>query len=198
MPSTSERRALVLVTVLACLGVLARVSRATRARPQPTSAEQRALDLQIARVESARAAKRIGGARRNGRGGRAGEQPLVVPRTRGRRGSASDTGEARTGARRDTPPTVIDLDVALSTEIERLPYVGRVLAARIVANRDSCGTFGSIEGLKRVFGIGDGMARRLAPLVTFSTGSSPLGTAQGASCPNADNRAALRRRGRPH
>ena len=101
------------------------------------------------------------------------------------------------GALRDARSVVIDLDMATATEIERLPYVGRVLAARIVANRDSCGTFGSIEGLKRVFGIGDGMARRLAPLVTFSSASSPLGTAQGASCPSADNRAALRRRGRP-
>jgi hypothetical protein len=98
---------------------------------------------------------------------------------------------------RDARPTVIDLDVASEAEIERLPHVGRVLAARIVANRDSCGAFGSLDGLKRVLGIGDGVARQLAPFVTFSSGSRPFSTVQGAACPSADNRAALRRRGRP-
>jgi hypothetical protein len=196
MPSTAERRALVLVTVVACLGVVARVSRATRARPQPSPAEQQALDRQIARVESARAAKRIAGGRGNNRGAGATEGFSRAPRTRAKRGSAPDTGDTRAGAMRDVRPIVIDLDVASETEIERLPHVGRVLAARIVANRDSCGGFGSIEGLKRVFGIGDGVARRLAPFVTFSSGSSPLGTVQRASCLSADTRAALRRRGR--
>jgi competence protein ComEA len=49
-----------------------------------------------------------------------------------------------------------------------LPRIGSALAHRIVANRDSAGPFGSLEGLKRVRGVGVGTLKLLAPLVTFS------------------------------
>jgi competence protein ComEA len=82
-------------------------------------------------------------------------------------------------------------------EIEKLPWVGPVLAERIVTNREKCGPFGSLEGLKRVGGVGEATAKRLAPHVTFSGTSRPMGTAGAPGCPAADNRAALPRRGRP-
>lgn len=62
----------------------------------------------------------------------------------------------------------LDLDVATVDEIDRLPRVGPALARRIVASRDSAGPFGSLEGLRRVKGVGAATLEHLAPLVTFS------------------------------
>jgi competence protein ComEA len=69
------------------------------------------------------------------------------------------------------PPSTVgptDLDRAPATAIESLPRLGPALARRIVANRDSFGAFGSLEGLQRVRGIGPALAKVLAPRVTFS------------------------------
>lgn len=74
-------------------------------------------------------------------------------------------GHPATSAR-DTMP--IDLDVAGEAEIESLPRVGPATAARIVANRDSFGPFRSLEGLRRLRGMGPATLQRLAPRVTFS------------------------------
>jgi competence ComEA-like helix-hairpin-helix protein len=62
----------------------------------------------------------------------------------------------------------VDLDRASIDDIDHLPRVGPALARRIVASRDSFGAFGSLEGLKRVKGIGAATLEQLAPLVTFS------------------------------
>ena len=67
----------------------------------------------------------------------------------------------------------VDLDTASAALIETLPRVGPALAQRIVANRDSLGPFRSIEGLKRVKGIGPATVALLAPLVTFSRQARP-------------------------
>lgn len=67
----------------------------------------------------------------------------------------------------------MDLDYAGAEELDRLPGIGPSLAARIVADRDSAGPFGSLEGLQRVRGIGPALAAKLAPLVTFSGRSPP-------------------------
>ena len=66
------------------------------------------------------------------------------------------------------PAGPIDLDSAGEEEIMRLPKVGPALAERIIRNRDSLGAFRSMEGLRRVKGIGPATAALLAPLVTFS------------------------------
>ena len=64
---------------------------------------------------------------------------------------------------------LLDLDVATVEELDaRLPGVGPALAARLVANRDSFGPFRSLEGLRRVKGMGPATVRRLATRVTFS------------------------------
>jgi competence protein ComEA len=62
----------------------------------------------------------------------------------------------------------VDLDLATAPEIEALPRIGPALARRIVGNRDSLGAFGSLQGLRRVKGIGPATLHLLAPLVTFS------------------------------
>jgi competence protein ComEA len=63
---------------------------------------------------------------------------------------------------------VVDLDVADTVQIGRLPRVGPALARRIVANRDSLGPFGTLAALRRVKGVGPATLERLAGLVTFS------------------------------
>jgi hypothetical protein len=81
----------------------------------------------------------------------------------------------RTSARRaplaDSAP--VDLDTASAALIETLPRVGPALARRIVANRDSLGPFRSIQGLRRVKGIGPATTALLRPLVTFSRQERP-------------------------
>ncbi len=64
-------------------------------------------------------------------------------------------------------PTV-DVDAASTSELDGLPGIGPSLARRIVADREQHGPFGSLEGLRRVKGVGDVLLARLAPRVTFS------------------------------
>ena len=52
------------------------------------------------------------------------------------------------------PPGPIDLNQASAAELTRLPGIGPVLAARIVAARDSDGPFASVDELRRVNGVG--------------------------------------------
>jgi competence ComEA-like helix-hairpin-helix protein len=75
---------------------------------------------------------------------------------------------------------LIDADVAPASELARLPRVGIALAKAIVAERDARGTFGSLEGLDRVPGVGPGLLRSLAPHLTFS-GARTLQSAPFAS-----------------
>jgi hypothetical protein len=75
------------------------------------------------------------------------------------------------GERKKQPPKPVgpvDLDVATEKEIEALRHVGPTLARRIVADRDSFGPFGSMEGFSRVKGIGPSMVAKLDSAVTFS------------------------------
>lgn len=175
MPATAERRALAFLSAIVLLGAVARAVRAREARPVASEAAVRALDAQIARVDSARRAPR--GATR-------------LPGTTAKSAPSSRGGApARSGAS-------VDLDVADAATIERLPWVGPALAARIVEDRARCGPFGSLAALTRVNGIGEGTTRRLAPYVTFSGGSRPMGAAAGSGCQDAARGAAPRRRGR--
>jgi DNA uptake protein ComE-like DNA-binding protein len=92
--------------------------------------------------------------------------------------SASGRRRTRKGAKRPTtsasrPSGPIDLDTATPDAIETLPRVGPALAKRIVANRDSLGPFRSLDGLRRVKGIGPATITLLGPLVTFSRQTRP-------------------------
>lgn len=151
----AERRALLFLAFAAFLGASVRVVRG-RDVPPPDSAAQRALALQIAAVDSARAAAAAKEARR----------------PRPRKSAARESGATATRSprppRAQRPPRIIDLDEAPAALIDSLPGIGPVIASRIVADRDRNGPFGSLEGLQRVKGIGPAMARKLAPYVTFS------------------------------
>jgi DNA uptake protein ComE-like DNA-binding protein len=179
MPSTpAERRALAVIAAIAALGVVARVVRSRHAQPQPTAAEVLALDQQIARVREARTSARSGGAR---------------PRS-ARRSTPRDSSSTRPASQPQREVVPVDLDTAGLAAIERLPWIGPSLAARIVESRERCGPFGSMEALTRVYGIGEGMAKRLAPHVTFSTPSRPMDATRTTACAGSAKSAAPRRR----
>ena len=61
----------------------------------------------------------------------------------------------------------VDLDRASAEEITRLPRIGPGLAARIVADRDAHGPFGSLDGLDRVSGIGPSVLEAVKPYAVF-------------------------------
>lgn len=169
MATPAERRALFFAAAICLLGVGARMVRARDTRPAPGDAAVRALDAQIARVDSARKAGRSG-ARVSGSVGRG--------RGRATSGSSSPPKSSSTPPK----PILVDVDVADVAAIEKLPWIGPALAARIVENRDKCGPFGSPDALTRVYGIGPGTVKRLAPYVTFSGRSSPTGAARIPGC----------------
>lgn len=163
MPTPAERQALLFVAAVAALGVGVRGYRAVSAAP-PAASDRVALAAQMAAVDSAITS---GGARRTAGARRAPESPAGAPRSEVRRvrppresDSAEPTGEAQ--------GRLVDLDVAGVNELDRLPGIGPALAARIVADRDANGPFGSLPRLERVRGIGPSLAKKLEPHVTFS------------------------------
>ena len=68
---------------------------------------------------------------------------------------------------------LIDLNQASAVQLESLPGVGEVTAARIVEYRQENGGFKKIEELMNVRGIGERNFLRLRPLVTVGTPSKP-------------------------
>ncbi len=62
----------------------------------------------------------------------------------------------------------IDVDRVAAGELVRLPRIGPTLAARIVADRDSRGPFGTLAQLDRVTGVGPALLAMIEPYVVFS------------------------------
>lgn len=177
MPTPAERQALAFLALVAALGGAARLMQARafeRALDRAgLASSSEGLSRQVEAVDSARAAVAARQASRNARGG-GGAGRLPAARER--------------GAARGIPPTpdpvIVNPDLASAEELDALPGVGPALAARIVANRDSLGPFGSLGALQRVRGIGPATAERLAAHVTFSPGLRPLhGTSRPAGRP---------------
>jgi competence ComEA-like helix-hairpin-helix protein len=146
MPTPSERRALVFLSGVIFLGATTRAYHSLHSHSPADSAARQGLERQIKAADSARRA----GLRKPKR-----EKKLKpLPR----------------------PPGPIDLDVATEKEVESLRHVGPTLAKRIIADRDSFGPFGSMEGLRRVKGVGPSMVEKLDSAVTFSLVPRPTNT----------------------
>lgn len=176
--TSAERKALLFLAALIALGGTVRLVRSHES-PTATNDTRAALAAQIARVESAgaeRARSRTTTRRR----------AAARPRSR-----APAEPVPAVAAAAFEPAGPVDVDRASAAEIEVLPWIGPVLASRIVANRDSFGAFGSIEGLRHVRGIGPRVAERLRPHVTFSGKARPL------SAVSMPGRAPSRRRRTP-
>ena len=60
----------------------------------------------------------------------------------------------------------LDLNSATALELEELPGIGPMLAARIVDDRDRHGSFRTVEDLKRVPGIKDGIMSQVREYIT--------------------------------
>jgi len=158
-----EHKALLFVGVVAVLGAGVRVVRAATRQSAP--AIQPALDHQAQRADSsARAERENRGrgrtARQRGSSGGPHKSDPLAPRT----APASVAPLERTGyvGRR------LDLDVATAAQIDSLPGVSPAVAKRILADRRARGPFLSMNGLRRVSGIGPAFVARIDSLVTFS------------------------------
>lgn len=161
MPTPAERKALVFLAGVIVLGASVRVVRAARDETQADSASAEALSRQLAAVDSASDASsaRRGRLKRT----RKGSGRTKPDSTRGVAGNVDSIRATQANA-----TMVVDLDVADQRDIESLPKIGPVLAARIVDDRNTNGPFGSIEGFQRVRGVGPALAAALRSRVTFS------------------------------
>ena len=166
MPTPAERQALLFFAAVAALGVGVNAWRAARGGERLVQGSPSDLAAQIARVDSAvahspsREAGRAALRKRN-----AEKAAKREPRQSLAPGPAPLPSPI---SRLPSPISLIDLDFASVAAIESLPRIGPALAARIVANRDSFGAFGSLDGLQRVKGVGAAMAKALRERVTFS------------------------------
>jgi competence ComEA-like helix-hairpin-helix protein len=146
MPTPAERKALLFLSTVLVLGASTRAYRTLHSRSPGDANGRSALERQIKAADSARKS----GLRKPKR-----EKKQKAP---------------------PKPTGPIDLDVATEREIEGLRHIGPTLAKRIVADRDSFGPFGSMEGLRRVKGVGSSMVAKLDSTVTFSLVPRPTNT----------------------
>ena len=146
MPTPAERKALLFFTIVLVLGASTRAYRVFHSHSPTDAGARSALELQIKAADSARRA----GLRKPKRD----RQAKAPPK----------------------PAGPVDLDVAGAKEIEALRHIGPMLAKRIVADPDTFGPFGSMDGLRRVKGIGPSMVEKLDSSVTFSLVPRPTNT----------------------
>jgi len=146
MPTHTERKALLFFSIVLVLGASTRAFRSLHSRSPADAGSKSALEKQIKAADSARKAG------------------LRKPK-RERKEKAAPK-----------PLGPLDLDIASEREIEALRHIGPALARRIVADRDSFGPFGSVEGLRRVKGVGPSMVEKLDSTVTFSLVPRPTNT----------------------
>ncbi len=59
----------------------------------------------------------------------------------------------------------VNINTASSDELCKLPGIGEALAARIIAHREKNGSFGSVDDLKKVSGIGNSKFKDIEELV---------------------------------
>ncbi|MEK6613221.1 MAG: helix-hairpin-helix domain-containing protein [Gemmatimonadota bacterium] len=170
MPTPAERQALVFFAAVAALGIGVNAWRAARGGDAVIAGSPGELAAQIARVDSAVASSPSRELRRKKKGESASARVRERPAASSSNHQPPTTSHQPPAASHQ-PPTAtgpLDLDLATVAAIESLPRIGPALAHRIVANRDSFGAFGSIEGLQRVRGIGPAIAKSLRDVVTFS------------------------------
>jgi competence ComEA-like helix-hairpin-helix protein len=79
---------------------------------------------------------------------------------------ASDSQATLSAASREAVAPLVNLNAASPSELEKLPGIGRALAARIILHREQYGSFRRREHLMMVRGIGARRFQKLSALVT--------------------------------
>jgi hypothetical protein len=189
MSIPAEHKALIFVGAIAVLGAGVRVLRASSEASAP--ATQQALEHQMQRADSSWHSERDalkGRGRGRGRGRGARDLDSTTDTTHRRRSAAPRDSVPRQLAPLERKGYIgkrLDLDVATAAQIDSLPGVAPGMAKRIVADRLMRGPFLSMNGLRRVSGVGPLFIQRIDSVVTFS------GT---MVQPNAGDTVILRRR----
>lgn len=95
------------------------------------------------------------------------EHPAGSPAADGAALTIGDSAERPPGPSASPPPSAgtLDLNRATARQLDDLPGVGPVLAARILEHRRRFGSFRTIEDLRAVRGIGPRLFERLRPRV---------------------------------
>jgi competence ComEA-like helix-hairpin-helix protein len=104
-------------------------------------------------------------------------RPDEAPQAPGRRTAATDLPATPSVAPSPWPEAAgapapepdesrLDLNRATTDDLSRLPGVGPVLAARIVAARNVAGRFQAVDDLRGVGGLGRVKLERVRPLIT--------------------------------
>lgn len=94
--------------------------------------------------------------------------------------------EVSAPVRLDEPGTaaaVVNVNAATAAELDAVPGVGPVLAARIIEYRDTIGPFRSVQDLQEVSGIGPRSIERMAPYLTTEESTRLVVEAGGGSAP---------------
>ena len=63
-------------------------------------------------------------------------------------------------------PLVVNINTATSEQLQSLPHIGPVIAERIIAYRNTNGSFGSVTDLLNVSGIGEKILESILDFVT--------------------------------
>jgi competence protein ComEA len=178
--SKEENRAWAFIAVMIALSVLGRWAD----RPLPLTTDLAAIDIDSLVAASAAAqpkpksskkaaARPVEDAFSPTAGPKAPKEPAARPSTgRASTGKAStgnastakaSTGKAGKSSTANALPQPLDLNRATAAELEKVRGIGPVLAARIVAYRDSVGRFANVDALTGVRGVGPAMLERLRP-----------------------------------
>lgn len=96
-----------------------------------------------------------------------------IPDTSAAAGHGEASGDASTAGVPETTPTgqcqtPVNINTAVAQCLETLPGIGRVRANSIVAHREQAGHFANPEAITEVSGIGDGIYRRIADMITVA------------------------------
>jgi competence protein ComEA len=94
-------------------------------------------------------------------------EQVVVPRE-GEALPAAEAAEGATAQAGGSAGNLVDINQATQTDLQTLPGIGPVLAARIVAHREANGPFPDVESLGDVVGIGPAILGNVRAMVTAS------------------------------
>ena len=149
--SKEENRALAFIAVMIALSVLGRWAD----RPLPLTT-----DLAAINIDSLADASEAAAARPKSKVGKKPPKPAAAVQVGTDPAAMSPVAKA---AIAKAPPEPVDVNRATAAELEKVRGIGPVLAARIIAYRDSVGRFANVDALTGVKGVGPAMLERLRP-----------------------------------